>query len=339
MKILLPLAVGIAALAATSAASATTLEDVKSAGVLKCGVSTGLAGFATPDDAGNWQGLDVDLCRAVAAAVLGDASKVEYVPLSSKVRFEVLKSGEIDMLSRVTTWTLTRDVGLGLNFAGVNYYDGQGFMVSKDLGVSSAKELDGASVCIQTGTTTELNLSEYFRLNGMTYEPVPVETSAEGRAAYSAGRCDIYTTDASALAAQRSGLENPENHMILPEIISKEPLGPVVRHGDDQWFDIVKWSHNAMLNAEELGVTSANAMERSKDASNPAVQKLLGTADAGLGGQLGLSEDWAMNIITQVGNYSESFERNVGAETPLKLERGLNALWTNGGIQYAPPIK
>ncbi|MGL1922241.1 MAG: amino acid ABC transporter substrate-binding protein [Hyphomicrobiales bacterium] len=339
MKKLLPLAVGIAAIAATSAASASTLEDVKAADVLKCGVSTGLAGFATPDDAGNWQGLDVDLCRAVAAAVLGDATKVEFVPLSSKVRFEVLKSGEIDLLSRVTTWTLTRDVGLGLNFAGVNYYDGQGFMVSNDLGVSSAKELDGASVCIQTGTTTELNLSEYFRLNGMTYEPVPVETSAEGRAAYSAGRCDIYTTDASALAAQRSGLENPENHVILPEIISKEPLGPVVRHGDDQWFDIVKWSHNAMLNAEEMGVTSANAMERSKDASNPGVQKLLGTADAGLGAQLGLGEDWAMNIITQVGNYSESFERNVGASTPLKLERGLNALWTNGGIQYAPPIK
>lgn len=339
MKKLLPLAVGIAAIAATSAASASTLEDVKSADVLKCGVSTGLAGFATPNDAGEWGGLDVDLCRAVAAAVLGDASKVEYVPLSSKVRFEVLKSGEIDVLSRVTTWTLTRDVGLGLNFAGVNYYDGQGFMVSKDLGVKSAKELDGASVCIQTGTTTELNLSEYFRLNGMTYEPVPVETSAEGRSAYSAGRCDIYTTDASALAAQRSGLENPAGHIILPEIISKEPLGPVVRHGDDQWFDIVKWSHNAMLNAEELGVTSANAMERSKDASNPAVQKLLGTADAGLGAQLGLGEDWAMNIITQVGNYGESFARNVGADTPLKLERGLNALWTNGGIQYAPPIK
>lgn len=339
MKKLLPLAVGIAAIAATSAASASTLEDVKSADVLKCGVSTGLAGFATPNDAGEWGGLDVDLCRAVAAAVLGDASKVEYVPLSSKVRFEVLKSGEIDVLSRVTTWTLTRDVGLGLNFAGVNYYDGQGFMVSKDLGVKSAKELDGASVCIQTGTTTELNLSEYFRLNGMTYEPVPVETSAEGRSAYSAGRCDIYTTDASALAAQRSGLENPENHVILPEIISKEPLGPVVRHGDDQWFDIVKWSHNAMLNAEELGVTAANAKERSADASNPAVQKLLGTADAGLGAQLGLGEDWAMNIITQVGNYGESFARNVGADTPLKLERGLNALWTNGGIQYAPPIK
>ncbi|MCJ8324748.1 MAG: amino acid ABC transporter substrate-binding protein [Rhizobiales bacterium] len=340
MKILLPLAVGIAALAATSAASASTLSDVRDAGVVKCGVSTGLAGFATPDDAGNWQGLDVDLCRAIAAATLGDATAVEFVPLTSKVRFEVLKSGEIDVLVRTTTWTLTRDVGLGLNFAGVNYYDGQGFMVPTSLeGVNSALDLDGASVCIQTGTTTELNLSEYFRLNNMAYEPVPVETSAEGRSAYSAGRCDIYTTDASALAAQRSGLEDPSAHKILPEIISKEPLGPVVRHGDDQWLDIVKWSHNAMLNAEELGVTSANAVERSKDASNPAVQKLLGTADAGLGAQLGLSEDWAMNIITQVGNYGESFERNVGADTPLKLERGLNALWTNGGIQYAPPIK
>ncbi len=341
MKKLLPLALGIAALATGSIASAGTLDDVRSNDVLKCGVSTGLAGFATPDDTGEWQGLDVDTCRAIAAAVLGDAKKVEFVPLTSKVRFEVLKSGEIDVLSRVTTWTLTRDVGLGLNFAGVNYYDGQGFMVSKDLGVSSAKELDGASVCVQTGTTTELNLSEYFRLNGMTYEPVPVETSTEGRAAYSAGRCDVYTTDASALAAQRTGLTNPGNYVILPEIISKEPLGPVVRHGDDQWFDIVKWSHNAMLNAEELGVTAANAVERSKDANNPAVQKLLGTADAGLGKQLGLSEDWALNIITQVGNYGESFERNVGVKTPLGLERGMNGLWNDGktGIQYAPPIK
>ncbi|NRA88097.1 MAG: amino acid ABC transporter substrate-binding protein, partial [Rhizobiales bacterium] len=298
MKKLLPLAIGIAALTVAGAASAATLDEVKANDVLKCGVSTGLAGFAVPDDDGEWQGLDVDLCRAVAAAVLGDASKVEYVPTTAKVRFEVLKSGEIDMLSRVTTWTLTRDTNLGLNFAGVNYYDGQGFMVSKELGATSATELDGASVCVQTGTTTEINLSEYFRLNNMKYEPVPVETSTEGRAAYAAGRCDIYTTDASALAAMRTNLEDPTAHIILPEIISKEPLGPVVRHGDDQWLDIVKWSHNAMLNAEELGITSANAKERSADASNPAVQKLLGTAGAGLGKHLGLSEDWAMNIIT-----------------------------------------
>ncbi len=339
MKILLPLAIGIAALTVSGVASAGTLQEVQERGFLKCGVSTGLAGFAAPDDSGNWVGLDVDGCRAIAAAVLGDATKVEFTPLTSKVRFEVLKSGEIDLLVRTTTWTLTRDVSLGLNFAGVNYYDGQAFMVNKNMGINSATELDGASICVQTGTTTELNVSEYFRLQGMKYEPVPVDTGDEGRSAYIAGRCDVYTTDGSALAGLRSALDKPEDFVILPEVISKEPLGPVVRHGDDQWFDIVKWVHNTTLNAEELGVTAANAVERSKDASNPAVQKLLGTANAGLGKQLGLSEDWGMNIITQVGNYAESFERNIGVNTPLKLERGLNALWTNGGIQYAPPIK
>lgn len=338
MKKLLPIAVSLAALTAMNV-SATTLEDVQARGVLKCGVSTGLAGFAAPNDSGQWEGLDVDLCRAVAAAVLGDSEKVEYVPLTSKVRFEVLKSGEIDVLSRVTTWTFTRDNSLGLNFAGVNYYDGQGFMVPKALGVTSAKGLDGASVCIQTGTTTELNLAEYFKLNGMTYEPVPVETSAEGRQNYIAGRCDVYTTDASALAAQRSVFEDPTAHVVLPEIISKEPLGPVVRHGDDQWFDIVKWSHNAMLNAEELNITSKNLDERGANANDPAAQGLLGTNTSKLGEMLGLEKAWAYNIIKQVGNYSESFERNVGKETALKLDRGLNALWTNGGIQYAPPIK
>ncbi len=338
MKKLLPIAVSLAALTAMNV-SAGTLEDVQKRGVLKCGVSTGLAGFATPNDAGKWEGLDVDLCRAVAAAALGDAEKVEYVPLTSKVRFEVLKSGEIDVLSRVTTWTFTRDNSLGLNFAGVNYYDGQGFMVPKALGVTSAKELDGASICIQTGTTTELNAAEYFKLNGMTYEPVPVETSSEGRANYIAGRCDVYTTDASALAAQRSVFEDPTAHVVLPEIISKEPLGPVVRHGDDQWFDIVKWSHNAMLVAEELGIDSKNLDERGANANDPAAQGLLGTNTSKLGEMLGLDKKWAYNIIKQVGNYSESFERNVGKDTALKLDRGLNALWTNGGIQYAPPIK
>jgi general L-amino acid transport system substrate-binding protein len=338
MKKLLPIAVSLAALT-TMNVSASTLEDVQARGVLKCGVSTGLAGFATPNDAGKWEGLDVDLCRAVAAAALGDAEKVEYVPLTSKVRFEVLKSGEIDVLSRVTTWTFTRDNSLGLNFAGVNYYDGQGFMVPKALGVTSAKELDGASICIQTGTTTELNAAEYFKLNGMTYEPVPVETSSEGRANYIAGRCDVYTTDASALAAQRSVFEDPTAHVVLPEIISKEPLGPVVRHGDDQWFDIVKWSHNAMLVAEELGIDSKNLDERGANANDPAAQGLLGTNTSKLGAMLGLDKKWAYNIIKQVGNYSESFERNVGKDTALKLDRGLNALWTNGGIQYAPPIK
>ena len=338
MKKLLPIAVSLAALTAMNV-SASTLEDVQARGVLKCGVSTGLAGFAAPNDSGQWEGLDVDLCRAVAAAVLGDSEKVEYVPLTSKVRFEVLKSGEIDVLSRVTTWTFTRDASLGLNFAGVNYYDGQGFMVPKALGVTSAKELDGASICIQTGTTTELNAAEYFKLNGMTYEPVPVETSAEGRSNYLAGRCDVYTTDASALAAQRSVFENPADHMVLPEIISKEPLGPVVRHGDDQWLDIVKWSHNAMLNAEELGINSKNLDERGANKKDPSAQGLLGTNEAKLGAMLGLDKKWAYNIIKQVGNYSESFERNVGKETALKLDRGLNALWINGGIQYAPPLK
>jgi len=338
MKKLLPIAVSLAALT-TMNASATTLEDVQERGVLKCGVSTGLSGFSVPNDAGEWQGLDVDLCRAVAAAVLGDAEKVEFVPLTSKVRFEVLKSGEIDVLSRNTTWTMTRDGSLGLNFAGVNYYDGQGFMVPKALGVTSVKELGGASICIQTGTTTELNVTQYFKLNGMTYEPVPVETNSEGRQNYLAGRCDAYTTDASGLAADRSVFDEPDAHVILPEIISKEPLGPVVRHGDDQWLDIVKWTLNAMINAEELGITSANIAERGANANDPAAQGLLGTNESKLGEMLGLDVKWAYNVIEQVGNYSESFERNVGKETGLKLDRGINALWTNGGVLYAPPIK
>ncbi len=338
MKRILPIAVSLAALAAVNV-SASTLEEVQARGVLKCGVTPGLAGFSTPNDSGKWEGLDVDLCRAVAAAVFGDAEKVEYIPLTSKVRFEVLKSGEIDLLSRSTTWTFTRDSGLGLNFAGVNYYDGQGFMVPAALGVNSAKQLDGASICIQTGTTTELNLAEYFKINGMTYEPVPVESAAEGRQNYLAGRCDVYTTDASALASQRSVMDDPAAHLVLPEIISKEPLGPVVRHGDDQWLDIVKWSHNVMLNAEELNITSKNLDERGANANDPSAQGLLGTNEAKLGAMLGLDKKWAYNIIKQVGNYSESFERNVGKATPLKLDRGLNALWTNGGIQYAPPLK
>lgn len=320
-------------------ALASTLDEVKERGVLKCGVNTGLAGFAAPDDNGEWKGLDIDVCRAVAAAVLGDSEKVEYVPLTSKVRFEVLKSGEIDLLSRVTTWTFTRDNSLGLNFAGVNYYDGQGLMVPAALGVSSAKELDGASICIQTGTTTELNLAEFFKLNGMSYEPVPVETSAEGRQNYIAGRCDVFTDDASGLAAQRSVFQEPSEHVVLPEIISKEPLGPVVRHGDDQWLDIVKWSHNIMLAAEEMGIDSKNLDERGANAKDPSAQALLGTSNAKLGAMLGLDQKWAYNIIKQVGNYSESFERNVGQGSALKIDRGLNALWTKGGIQYAPPVR
>ncbi|MGB1238320.1 MAG: amino acid ABC transporter substrate-binding protein, partial [Pseudomonadales bacterium] len=333
MKKLLCAAVSVAALSAGSV-SAATLDVVKERGMLKCGVSTGLAGFSSPNDQGVWSGLDADYCRAIATAVLGDPEKVEFVPLSSKVRLEVLKSGEIDVLSRTTTWTFTRDNSLGLNFAGVNYYDGQGFMVAKELGVSSAKELDGASVCIQTGTTTELNLAEYFKLNGMSYEPVPIESPAEARQNYIAGRCDVYTTDASGLAAQRSVFEDPTQHIILPEIISKEPLGPVVRHGDDQWFDIVKWTHNVLLAAEEMNITSKNLDERGANEKDPGAQALLGTNNAKLGDMLGLDRKWAYNVIKAMGNYGEIFERNVGKDTALKIDRGLNALWTNGGIQY-----
>ena len=321
----------------------STLDVVKERGFLKCGSNTGLAGFGLPNDAGVWEGIDVDVCRAVAAAVFGDASKVEYVPTTSKVRFTVLQSGEVDMLSRNTTWTLQRDVELGLEFVGVNYYDGQGFMVRKDLGVSSATELDGASVCIQVGTTTEMNLADYFSANGMSYEAVPVETNSEADAAYTAGRCDVYTTDASGLYASRAGYPDPSAHVVLPEIVSKEPLGPSVRHGDSAWADIVRWSLNAMIIGEELGITSANVDEM-KSSPNPEVLRLLGVnqvgdTGAGYGQWLNLSDDWAYNIIQQVGNYSESFEKHIGPNTPINIQRGLNALYKNGGILYAPPFR
>jgi len=321
----------------------STLDVVKERGFLKCGSNTGLAGFGLPNDAGVWEGIDVDVCRAVAAAVFGDASKVEYVPTTSKVRFTVLQSGEVDMLSRNTTWTLQRDVELGLEFVGVNYYDGQGFMVRKDLGVSSATELDGASVCIQVGTTTEMNLADYFSANGMSYEAVPVETNSEADAAYTAGRCDVYTTDASGLYASRAGYPDPSAHVVLPEIVSKEPLGPSVRHGDSAWADIVRWSLNAMIIGEELGITSANVDEM-KSSKNPEVLRLLGVnqvgdTGAGYGQWLNLSDDWAYNIIQQVGNYSESFEKHIGPNTPINIQRGLNALYKNGGILYAPPFR
>jgi general L-amino acid transport system substrate-binding protein len=321
----------------------STLDVVKERGFLKCGSNTGLAGFGLPNDAGVWEGIDVDVCRAVAAAVFGDASKVEYIPTTSKVRFTVLQSGEVDMLSRNTTWTLQRDVELGLEFVGVNYYDGQGFMVRKDLGVSSATELDGASVCIQVGTTTEMNLADYFAGNSMSYEAVPVETNSEADAAYTAGRCDVYTTDASGLYASRAGYPDPSAHVVLPEIISKEPLGPSVRHGDSAWADIVRWSLNAMIIGEELGITSANVDEM-KSSKNPEVLRLLGVnqvgdTGAGYGQWLNLSDDWAYNIIQQVGNYSESFEKHIGPNTPINIQRGLNALYKNGGILYAPPFR
>ncbi|PPC76083.1 amino acid ABC transporter substrate-binding protein [Pokkaliibacter plantistimulans] len=314
-----------------------TLDTVKERGYLQCGVSTGLPGFSNPDDKGNWQGLDVDVCRAVAAAALGDASKVKYVPLNAKERFTALQSGEIDMLSRNTTWTLTRDTTLGLNFTGVSYYDGQGFMVSKKLGVSSALELDGATVCIQAGTTTELNLADYFRQNNMTYQPVVFDTSDQTVQGFEAGRCDVLTSDQSQLYALRIKLADPSSAMVLPEVISKEPLGPSVRQGDDQWFNLVKWSLFAAVTAEEMGLTSAN-VDQMKNSDNPDVKRFTG-AEGDFGKALGVNNDWAYQIVKQVGNYGEMFERNVGANTPLGIARGLNALWSKGGLQYAPPMR
>ncbi|MEI2386944.1 amino acid ABC transporter substrate-binding protein [Breoghania sp. JC706] len=333
----LPLVLGAALGMAVTAASGATLDDVKAKGFVQCGMSQGLPGFSNPDSSGNWSGLDVDFCKAMAAAIFGDASAAKYTPLSAKERFTALQSGEIDVLPRNTTWTMTRDTTLGLNFVGVNYYDGQGFMVRKALGVSSALELSGASICTNTGTTTELNVADYFRANNMPYEIVAFEKSDEVVQAYDSGRCDVYTTDASGLYAQRLKLTNPDEHMVLPEIISKEPLGPVVRQGDDQWFNIAKWTLFAMVNAEELGVTKANVDEM-KSSDNPAIKRLLGL-EGSFGENLGLSNDWAYNIIKAVGNYGESFDNNVGPKTPLGISRGLNALWSKGGIMYAPPIR
>jgi general L-amino acid transport system substrate-binding protein len=336
------IAAAFAAAAATicvTGAQAQTglLGQIKSKGVLTCGVGPGLAGFGIPDAQGNWSGLDVDLCKALAAAIFNDPNKVKYIPLSSKDRFTALQSGEVDLLSRNTTWTMSRDTSLGLNFAGVNYYDGQGFMVRKKLGIDSALKLAGASVCTQQGTTTELNLADYFRANKMKYEVVAFATSDETIKAYESGRCDAFTTDASGLYAERLKLQVPADHIVLPEIISKEPLGPVVRHGDDNWFDLVKWTHYAMLNAEELGVTKANVDEMLKS-ENPEIKRLVGT-EGKFGEAIGLTNDWAYRIIKHVGNYGESFERNVGAGSLLKIARGQNALWTKGGLQYAPPIR
>ncbi|WP_118133757.1 amino acid ABC transporter substrate-binding protein [Oceanicella sp. SM1341] len=320
-------------------ASAATLEDVKARGTLNCGVATGVPGFAFTDASGEWDGFDVAVCRAVAAAVLGDGKKVNFVPTTGKTRFTALASGEVDMLARNTTWTYSRDVDLKFTFVGVNYYDGQGFMVRKDLGVTSAKELDGATVCIQTGTTTELNLADYFRINGMSYEPVPIETNAEAQQKYLANACDVYTTDASGLAATRATFETPADHIILPEIISKEPLGPLVRQGDDQWADIVRWTFNALVIAEELGVTSANVVEMSKaPTNNPEINRMLGT-EGEYGAMMGLDKEWAVKAIAAGGNYGEIFERNIGEKTPIGLARGLNAQWTQGGLLYAPPFR
>ncbi|MCC5881401.1 MAG: amino acid ABC transporter substrate-binding protein [Halomonas sp.] len=325
------------ALGATATASANTLQTTIDRGAVQCGVSDGLPGFSAPDDQGDWQGLDVDVCRAVAAAVFGDAEAVRYISLNAVERFTALQSGEVDVLSRNTTWTTTRDTTLGLNFAGVNFYDGIGFMINRDLGVSSATDLDGAAVCVQSGTTTELNVADYFRANGMTFDPIVFDTSEQTVGGYEAGRCDVLTSDTSQLAALRIQLSDPDQSVILPEVISKEPLGPVVRQGDDQWFNIVKWSLFAMLNAEEMGITQDNVDEM-RNSDDPDIARLLGQ-DGNYGEGMGLDANWAYNIISQVGNYGESYDRNVGMDSPLQIERGINALWTEGGIQYAPPIR
>jgi len=319
-------------------ANAGTLDDVKKNGVLRCVISTGIAGFAYTDASGTWKGFDIDFCRATAAAVFGNPNKVKFIPATGKTRFTLLNSGEGDVLWRNTTWTYVRDVDVKLSFQGVNYYDGQGFMVPRSLGVKSAKDLGGASVCIQTGTTSELNLAEFFQTNKINYEPVPIETNSEARASYIAGRCDVYTTDASGLAATRSTFANPDDHVILPEIISKEPLGPATRHGDDQWGDIVRWVLNVMIAAEELGVTQTNVDKMAKGTDNPEINRLLGS-EGNLGAMLGLEKRWAYNVIKAVGNYAENFERNIGPETAIGLERGLNALWYKGGLLYSPPFR
>jgi general L-amino acid transport system substrate-binding protein len=341
-KVSLATAAALAALlTSTGAMAGKDLDAVKARGALICGVGTGTAGFMLADSQGKWVGLDVDVCRAVAAAIFGDADKVKYVPLSAQQRFTALQSGEVDILSNNTTVTLTRDTALGLDFTAVTYYDGQGFMVNKKLGVKSAKELNGATVCVAPGTTTELNLADYFRATKMSFKPVVIEKVDDIRAAFFSGRCDVYTTDASGLYATRAAnVPAPakvEDFIILPEIISKEPLAPAVRHGDNQFADIVRWTQYAMIEAEEYGITSKNVEEMLKS-DNPSIKRILGVTP-GMGKALGVDEKWVYNIVKQVGNYGESFDRNVGAGSPLKIERGLNKLWTQGGLQYAPPIR
>ncbi len=342
MRAINKLAVGLVSalalgVATTAAVEAGTLDTVKARGVLNCGANTGLGGFGIPDDKGQWTGLDVDFCRAMAAAIFGDATKVKFVALDAKNRFTALQSGEVDVLSRNTTWTSSRESTLGLVFGPVTYYDGQGFMVRKKLGVTSAKDLNGASICVQQGTTTELNLADYFRSNNMKYESVAFQAEDETLKAYESGRCDAFTTDASGLYAERLRLINPDEHIVLPEIISKEPLAPSVRQGDDQWFDVMRWTVFATINAEEYGVTSKNVDDMMKS-DNPNIRRLLGV-EGEQGKALGLPNDFGYKIIKLVGNYGEIFDRNVGEGSPLKIKRGLNALWDKGGIQYAPPIR
>jgi general L-amino acid transport system substrate-binding protein len=318
-----------------SAQAGPTADGALKKGFIQCGVNTGLAGFAQPDSKGEWRGIDVDLCRAVAAALFGDAKKNRYTPLTAQQRFTALQSGEVDILSRNTTWTFARDAGLGLNFVGVNFYDGQGFMVTKKRNVKSAKQLNGAAICVQPGTTTELNMADYFRANKMKFKPVVIEKLEEVLNAYFTGRCDVFTTDVSGLIAVRAArATNPADHVILPEVISKEPFGPVVRHGDDHWHDLVRWTLFAMIEAEELGLTSKNIDQQAQNA-NPVVQRFVG-ATGDFGKMLNVDNRWAYNIVKQVGNYGESFERHL---TPLGLDRGLNKLWNKGGIMYAPPLR
>ncbi|MFG1465385.1 amino acid ABC transporter substrate-binding protein [Xanthobacter sp. DSM 24535] len=336
MKRILCAVAGLIALG-VGAGHAATLEDVKARGSLNCGVTQGLPGFSNPDDKGNWTGIDVDFCRAVAAAIFGDATKVKYSPLSAKDRFTALQSGGIDVLSRNTTWTMSRDTTLGFNFAGVMYYDGQGFLVRKSLNLKSVKDLAGASICVQTGTTNELNVGDYFRTNNLKYELIAFATIDETVKAYDSGRCDAFTSDQSQLYSVRLKLTNANDHMVLPEVISKEPLGPLVRHGDDQWFDLIKWTYFALLNAEELGVTSKNVDEM-VNSPNPEIKRLLGS-DGKYGEAIGVPNDWVVKIVKQVGNYGEIFDRNLGPSTPLGINRGLNKLWNQGGLQYGMPVR
>lgn len=322
-------------------ATASTLDDVKARGFVQCGVSTGLVGFSIPNEKGEWTGFDVDYCRAVSAAVFGDGNKVKFVPLSSKDRFTALQSGEIDVLIRNTTWTMNRETALGLDFVGVNYYDGQGFMINRKKldGITSSLQLSGASICVQSGTSTELTLADYFRNNKMDYTPVVFDKFTDVNAAFDAGRCDVYTTDQSSLYALRLQLSRPDENVVLPQIISKEPFGPAVRQGDPQWADIVRWSHNVLINAEEYGITQNNVDEMLKS-DNPDVRRLLGVEQGNtLGKDIGLNNDWAVKIIKSVGNYGEIFERNIGQNTPLKISRGINALWSKGGLQYGLPVR
>lgn len=333
------LLLGGAALAlALPAHAGKTLDAVKARGQLVCGVNTSAPGFSAADSQGRWTGLDVDFCRAVAAVVLNDATKVKFVPLNSQQRFASLQAGEIDVLSRNSTWTLTRDASLGVVFTGINYYDGQGFMVPKKLKIDNAKKMNGATVCVQAGTTSEKNVADYFAANGMKYKPVVFDTAEAITGAFFAGRCQVYTTDMSDIAGARTKAPNPDDYVILPTVISKEPLGPSVRRGDDEWFQIVRWTLFAMLEAEEYGLTQANVDEQKTASKDPTVQRLLGTSED-TGKLLGLDAQWVYRIVKQVGNYGESFERNLGPKTPLQLPRGPNNLWTKGGLMYAPPIR